>query len=50
MQMAAQHDLVLHQMDVKTAFLNAPIDCEINMDQPEGFEVPQRVKGNLCIS
>ena len=25
-------------MDVKTAFLNAPIDCEIYIDQPEGFE------------
>jgi hypothetical protein len=40
MQLAAQHDLILHQMDVKTAYLNAPIDCEIYMDQPEGFEVP----------
>ena len=35
MQMAAQHDLVLHQMDVKTAYLNAPIDCEIYMDQAD---------------
>ena len=26
MQLAAQHDLVLHQMDVKSAYLNAPID------------------------
>ena len=40
MQMAAQHDLILYQMDVKTAYLNAPIDCEIFMEQPEGFEVP----------
>ena len=39
MQLAAQHDLVLHQMDVKTAYLNAPIDCEIFVEQPEGFEV-----------
>ena len=39
MQMAAQQNLVLHQMDVKTAYLNAPIDCEIYMDQAEGFEV-----------
>ena len=35
-----QHDLILHQMDIKTAYLNAPIDCEIFMEQPEGFEVP----------
>lgn len=39
MQIAAQHDLILHQMDVKTAYLNAPIDCEIFMEQPEGFEI-----------
>ena len=24
-------------MDVKTAFLNAPIDCELFIEQPEGF-------------
>ena len=26
-------------MDVKTAYLNAPLDCEIYIEQPEGFEV-----------
>ena len=26
------------QMDVKTAYLNAPIDCELYMEQPEGFD------------
>jgi len=26
-------------MDVKIAYLNAPIDCEMYVDQPEGFEV-----------
>ena len=39
MQLAAQYDLILHQMDVKTAYLNAPIDCEIFLEQPEGFEI-----------
>lgn len=39
MQLAAQHDLDLHQMDVKTAYLHAPIDCEVYMEQPEGFKV-----------
>ena len=29
MQVAAEFNLNIHQMDVKTAFLNAPIDCEI---------------------
>ena len=47
MQIAAQHDLVLHQMDAKTAYLHAPIDCEIYMDQAEGFEVPLEGEGKL---
>jgi len=47
MQIAAQHDLILHQMDVKTAYLNAPIDCEIYMEQAEGFEVPSSCDGKL---
>ena len=38
MQLAVQDNLVVHQMDVKTAYLNAPIDCEIYIEQPEGFE------------
>ena len=38
MQLAVQDNLVVHQMDVKTAYLNAPIDCEIYIEQPERFE------------
>ena len=37
LQLAVQEDMTVHQMDVKTAYLNAPIDCEIFMEQPEGF-------------
>ncbi len=39
MQLAAQHGLEMHQMNVKTAYLHASIDCEVYMEQPEGFEV-----------
>lgn len=35
MQIAAQYGLELHQMDA----MDAPIDCELYMEQPEGFEV-----------
>lgn len=36
---AAHYDLDLHQMDVKTAYLHTPTDCEIYIEQPEGFEM-----------
>ena len=39
MQIAVQYDFIVHQMDVKTAYLNAPVDCELYVDQAEGFEV-----------
>ncbi|XP_071913959.1 uncharacterized protein [Coffea arabica] len=41
---AALRKLEIHQMDVKTAFLNGDLDEEIYMEQPEGFITPE--KGN----
>ncbi|RVW97553.1 Retrovirus-related Pol polyprotein from transposon TNT 1-94 [Vitis vinifera] len=38
MALVAHYDLELHQMDVKTAFLNDNIDETIYMVQPENFE------------
>ncbi|CAB4042957.1 Retrovirus-related Pol poly from transposon TNT 1-94, partial [Paramuricea clavata] len=37
MQLALDLDMEVHQMDVKTAYLNAPVDCELYIEQPEGF-------------
>ena len=42
------HNLVIHQMDVKTAFLNEDLEEEIYMEQPEGCIVPRRRK--RCVS
>lgn len=38
MQKVVQDDMLVHQMDVKTAYLHAPINEEIYIQQPEGFE------------
>ena len=35
----AAENMEIHQMDVKTAFLNGDRDEEIDMEQPEGFEI-----------
>ena len=37
---AALHTLEIHQMDVKTTFLNGELNEEIYMEQLEGFIVP----------
>ncbi|GKA08576.1 zinc finger, CCHC-type containing protein [Tanacetum coccineum] len=38
--MASIHNLIIHQMDVKTAFLNGGLDEEKYMNQPQGFIMP----------
>ncbi|MEE4247441.1 MAG: reverse transcriptase domain-containing protein [Kangiellaceae bacterium] len=44
MNVVAQDDMVIHQLDVKAAYLNAPIDHEIYLEQAQGFEVKSASK------
>ena len=44
---ATLHNLEIHQMDVKTTFLNGDLNEEIYMDQPEGF-ISLRQEKKVC--
>ena len=39
MTLVAHYDLELHQMDVKTVFLNGDLEENVYMDQPMGFSI-----------
>ncbi|GJW65923.1 zinc finger, CCHC-type containing protein [Tanacetum coccineum] len=38
--MTSIHNLIIHQMDLKTTFLNGELDEEVYMNQPYGFIMP----------
>jgi hypothetical protein len=46
--LAALEDWEIHQMDVKSAFLNGLLEEEIYMEQPEGFVEPGQ-EGKVCL-
>lgn len=48
MQVVVHNNMTVSQMDVKTAYLNVDIDCEIFMEQPQGF-VETNEKGETLV-
>ena len=42
MSLVAHYDLELHQMDVKTAFLNGDLYENVYMAEPKGFVVEEK--------
>ena len=47
LSLAASYGLLIHQMDVKTAFFNGELEEEIYMDQPDEF-VAKVQEGMVC--
>jgi hypothetical protein len=49
MALVAHYDLELHQMDVKTAFLNGDLDEIVYVAQPKGFVMESKEKLGYCL-
>jgi hypothetical protein len=47
MQLSVQFDMSVHQLDMKTAYLNAPLEHELYIEQPVGFATENERKVNV---
>ena len=48
MQVSVQEKMLVHQMDVKSTYLHAPLECDIYVTQPEGY-VETTADGNKLV-
>ena len=46
--LASIYKLIVHQMNIKTAFLNGDLDEEVYMKQREGFVLPRNEYKQHC--
>lgn len=42
MQLAVQYSFTVHQMDLKSACLHAPIDCKLFVEHLQGFGITDK--------
>ena len=49
MALVAHYDLELHQMDVKTTFLNGDLEENVYMAQPKGFVMEGKERMGCCL-
>ena len=49
MALVAYYDLELHQMNVKTAFLNGDLEENVYMAQPKGFVMEGKERMGCCL-
>jgi hypothetical protein len=47
--LAALHDLHLWSVDISNAYLNGDMDCDVYMEQPEGFAQGNPFERNWCV-
>ena len=50
MSLAKYNDYQLKQLDIKTAYLIAPIEEDIVFKQPEGFELLDEMENHLFVN
>lgn len=43
MALVTPYDLELHQMDIKIAFLNGDLEEKVFKDQPQGFQIKNKI-------
>lgn len=49
MKLAIKHNIFPQQIDVKATYLSTPIDCEVYVQQSEGYSIARK-KNQTCMA